>query len=84
MLLRLAAAGLGLLLAACASTPPPDYPQDHPANPQAAAAPADEMPSALASYRAAGAPAAARPAGAAGEPDRPKSEKEDPHAGHRR
>lgn len=83
MLSRLAATGLGLLLAACASTPPPDYPQDHPANPQAAAVPADETPSALASYRPARAPAAAQPP-ASGQPDMPKSEKkEDPHAGHR-
>ena len=48
------AAGLGILLAACASTPPPEYSKTHPANPEAPAASAPFAPSSLATYRSFG------------------------------
>jgi hypothetical protein len=67
-----------LLLTACASAPAPDYPADHPANPQAAAAPVTPQPSPVAAYRSAqpAAPAGASPT------DAQDRQKEDPHAGH--
>ena len=40
-----------LLLASCATTAPPDYPPNHPANPNAATAPAAPFLSTLSSYR---------------------------------
>lgn len=44
-------AGAGIVLTACAITPPPEYPKTHPANPEAPAASAPLAPTALATYR---------------------------------
>jgi len=44
-----------LLLAACATVPAPEYARQHPANPQATAAPAPKTTSALDNYRPANA-----------------------------
>jgi hypothetical protein len=57
-------AGLSLLastLAACTSVPPAPLPQDHPASIEAPAAPPEQEPSALASYRDFGATPAIPP-----------------------
>jgi hypothetical protein len=66
----LAPLGAALLLTACAAARAPEYTQDHPANPAAAAAPSATQPSALATYRAAPRVAPAEPTN------------EDAHAGH--
>jgi hypothetical protein len=42
-----------LLLAGCATVPAPQYPRDHPANPEASAAPSSPTASVLSTYRAA-------------------------------
>lgn len=47
-------AGGTLLLAACATVPPPDYSRDHPANSDAQAAPIEPTSATLSSYRAGG------------------------------
>jgi hypothetical protein len=47
-------AGGTLLLAACATIPPPDYPRDHPANSDAQAEPIQAPSGTLSSYRAEG------------------------------
>jgi len=62
--------GAALLLAGCAAARAPEYAQDHPANPAAAAAPSVSQPSALTTYRAASSAPPAEPT------------KEDAHAGH--
>jgi hypothetical protein len=46
---------LALLLAGCATVPAPEYPRDHPANPEASAAPMSSTAAVLSTYRAAGA-----------------------------
>jgi hypothetical protein len=40
-----------LMLAACATIPPPGYPRDHPANPNAETAPVEPASATLSSYR---------------------------------
>jgi hypothetical protein len=45
-------AGGMLMLAACATIPPPDYARDHPANPNAEAASVEPASTTLSSYRA--------------------------------
>ena len=47
-------AGLSVLLAACATTPPPEYSKTHPANPEAPTASAPLAPTSLATYRSFG------------------------------
>lgn len=88
----LIAPGAALLLAACASAPAPQYAQDNPANPAAAAAPSGSQPSALATYRSLGARSPAQPAATGAEADphaghqmrtQPSQQQEDPNAGHR-
>ena len=44
-------AGSTLLLAACATIPPPEYSKEHPANPDAESAPIEPASTTLASYR---------------------------------
>jgi hypothetical protein len=47
-------AGAAIVLTACATTPSPEYPKTHPANPEAPAASAPPAPSSLATYRSFG------------------------------
>lgn len=61
-----------LLLSACATVSPPDYPREHPANPEASQAPASNTVSTLDNYR----PATTRKAPPAAQPT------EDSHGHH--
>jgi hypothetical protein len=47
-------AAAGLVLTACATTPPPEYARDHPANPEAPAAAVQPASDTLANYRSFG------------------------------
>ncbi len=47
-------AAAGLVLTACATTPPPEYTKDHPANPEAPAASMQPPSDTLANYRSFG------------------------------
>ena len=67
-------AGSALLLAACATIPPPNYSREHPANPDAESAAVEPTPNPLASYRPAGVSSKTEP----NERDKPA----DAHAGH--
>jgi hypothetical protein len=51
VLKRVLLSGGMLMLAACATIPPPDYPRDHPANPNAEAAAVEPPSTTLISYR---------------------------------
>jgi len=51
LIVRTSTVSLAFVLAACASAPPAPLPEDHPANPQAAAAPLPPPPAALTAYR---------------------------------
>jgi hypothetical protein len=62
-----------LLLSACATVSPPEYPREHPANPEATQAPVGNAAGALDSYR----PAIARKTPAAAQPTT-----EDSHGQH--
>lgn len=84
LLMALVASSMAVLAAACTTVAPPEYPQDHPANPAAAAAALTAPDSALAAYRSASAPMTATPgSGAEHEMPAPATKKEDPHAQHR-
>jgi len=48
-------AGITLLLAACATIPPPEYSREHPASPDAESAPVEPVSTSLPSYRPASA-----------------------------
>jgi hypothetical protein len=67
-------AGSTLLLAACATIPPPEYSNEHPANPNAESAPVEPASNTLASYR----PATASSKSEQVDQDKPASA----HAGH--
>jgi hypothetical protein len=67
-------AGSTLLLAACATIPPPEYSSEHPASPNAESVPVEPVSSSLASYR----PASASWETEEIEQDKPASA----HAGH--
>jgi hypothetical protein len=67
-------AGASLVLAACATTPPPEYAEDHPANP---AAPATSVPPAsntLATYKAFSETKQNSDASASPQPEQPPTE----------
>jgi hypothetical protein len=67
-------AGSTLLLAACATIPPPEYSNEHPANPTAESAPVEPASTTLGSYR----PATVSSKTEQVEQDNPASA----HAGH--
>jgi hypothetical protein len=67
-------AGSTLLLAACATIPPPEYSNEHPANPNAESAPVEAAPTTLGSYR----PASVSSKNEQVDQDKAAS----PHAGH--
>lgn len=67
-------AGSTLLVAACATIPPPEYSSEHPASPNAESAPVEPASTTLGSYR----PASVSSKTEQVDQDKPAS----PHAGH--